>query len=165
METNTLVIISTALIPLVLGYVWYHPSLFGKAWMETTGLTEADLQKGNMIKLFSFALLLSLMLSSMVPILVIHQSSLNSLFFGQPGMDTNPISNTDYNHMASKYGTAFRTFKHGVFHGIIASLFFVLPVLGINALFERKSWKYILIHLGYWMLTLALMGGIDCAFA
>jgi hypothetical protein len=49
-------------------------------------------------------------------------------------------------------------------HGAIGALFFVLPVLGINALFERKGWKYILINVGYWVLTLAIMGAILCGW-
>jgi hypothetical protein len=32
-------------------------------------------------------------------------------------------------------------------------------------LFERRSWKYIFINAGYWILTLTLMGGIICAYA
>jgi hypothetical protein len=40
------------------------------------------------------------------------------------------------------------------------TLFVVLPTLGTNALFEQKNWKYILINVGYWALTLSVMGGI-----
>ena len=63
------------------------------------------------------------------------------------------------------YGGNFRTFKHGAFHGTLYSVFLVLPLIGINALFERKSWSYVWIHVGYWALTLALMGGVISAFA
>lgn len=56
----------------------------------------------------------------------------------------------------------FRTFKHGSFHGIIGAIFFALPILGINALFERRGAKYIFLHLGYWVITMALMGGVIC---
>ena len=38
-------------------------------------------------------------------------------------------------------------------------------VIGINALFERKGFKYIAINAGYWILCLGLMGGVLCAFA
>lgn len=62
------------------------------------------------------------------------------------------------------YGNAFRTFKHGVIHGIIAGIFVALPIIGTNALFERKGAKYILINTGYWIVTLAIMGGIICAW-
>lgn len=63
-----------------------------------------------------------------------------------------------------KYGNNFRTFKHGAFHGTIGGFFFATPVLCINALFERKSFIYIAINAGYWIITLALMGGVICAF-
>ena len=66
--------------------------------------------------------------------------------------------------LLEKYGTTFRTFKHGAFHGTLAALFISLPIIGTNALFERKSFKYVAINVGYWMLTMALMGGVVCAF-
>ena len=45
----------------------------------------------------------------------------------------------------------------------LAALFVALPIIGINALFERKSAKYVALHLGYWAISLALMGGVICA--
>lgn len=62
------------------------------------------------------------------------------------------------------YGDAFRYFKHGALHGLMTGIFFALPITAINALFEQKSWKYILINAGYWMVTLTIMGGIICAW-
>jgi hypothetical protein len=41
----------------------------------------------------------------------------------------------------------------------------VLPILSINAMFERKGFKYIAINAGYWIITLGLMGGIICGFS
>ncbi|HPH81947.1 MAG TPA: DUF1761 domain-containing protein, partial [Flavobacteriales bacterium] len=70
-----------------------------------------------------------------------------------------------YADFMSKYGNTFHTFKHGVFHGVLAGIFFALPVLGINSLFDRKSFKYIAINAGFWIVTLALMGGIICQFS
>ena len=69
-----------------------------------------------------------------------------------------------YNAFMADYGTAFRTFKHGALHGTIAGLFIALPIIGTNALFERKSAKYIFINSGYWIVTLAIMGGIVCGW-
>jgi hypothetical protein len=57
-------------------------------------------------------------------------------------------------------GNDFRTFKHGALHGFFSGLFIALPILGTNALFEQKGWKYILINVGCWTITLALMGGL-----
>ena len=35
-----------------------------------------------------------------------------------------------------------------------------MPVLSTNALFEQKSFKYVMINAGYWIVTMALMGGL-----
>ncbi|HNL85462.1 MAG TPA: DUF1761 domain-containing protein, partial [Chitinophagales bacterium] len=63
-----------------------------------------------------------------------------------------------------RYGNEFRTFHHGALHGALSGLFLIFPVLSINALFERKSWKYIFINSGFWIISFALMGGIICQF-
>jgi len=92
----------------------------------------------------------------------VHQAHINSLFADSAN---DAVAMADKEAFLAKYGTWYRTFKHGAFHGILTGVFFVLPVLGTNALFERKGWKYILINAVYWTLTLALMGGIICQCA
>jgi len=63
----------------------------------------------------------------------------------------------------NEYGSTFQTFKHGAFHGLMpGTLLFVVPVLGYVTIFEKKSFKYFLVYLGYWAISLALMGGILC---
>jgi hypothetical protein len=69
-----------------------------------------------------------------------------------------------FTDVMTAYGSEFRTFKHGVLHGAIAAIGFAMPIIGINALFERRGFKYIAIHTGYWILTLMIMGGILCQF-
>lgn len=165
METNFTIVLSTALIPLLVGFIWYHPAVFGKVWMQVAGITDEQIKSSNMGLIFGFCILFSLMLSTMMPPLVIHQSGLVSMMMGQPGIPDNPMSNPDFKMMFEKYGHNYRTFKHGVFHGVLSALFFALPIVGINALFERRGAKYIFLHAGYWIITLALMGGIVCQFA
>jgi hypothetical protein len=60
------------------------------------------------------------------------------------------------------YGTDFRTFKHGaITRRYCRQLDFAMPIVGINALFERRGFKYIAIHAGLLdCLNLCLMGGI-----
>jgi hypothetical protein len=57
------------------------------------------------------------------------------------------------------------TFKHGAFHGVLISIMIVLPVFATNALFEQKSFKYVAINVGYWVVTFALMSGLLNAWA
>ena len=41
---NWLAILVSALIPLIIGAIWYHPKVFGTAWMHATGITEAKIK-------------------------------------------------------------------------------------------------------------------------
>jgi hypothetical protein len=77
------------------------------------------------------------------------------------GVDTaGSKTNLNFADFMSKFGSEFRTFKHGAMAGI----FLFLPVLGTNALFERKSWKYIFINAGYWMVSATLVGCVISAW-
>jgi len=165
MGPNFAIVLSTALVPMLIGFIWYHPAVLGKAWMQASGVTDEQIKGANMGIIFGFCILFSLMLSTMMPTLVIHQSGMLSMMMGETGISDNPMSNPDYKMMFDKYGNNYRSVKHGILHGVISALFFALPVLGIQALFERKGAKYIFIHLGYWVITLAIMGGVVCGFA
>lgn len=161
---NWLLILATGLVPLAVGALWYGP-LFSKAWMVESGMSEEKMQGASMVKIFGFSLIFGIMLAVSLTPLVIHQMGVFSVLQNL-GVDKEGSEAFLYaQDFITKYGTEFRTFKHGAFHGIIAGLFIFLPIMGTNALFERKSWKYIFINVGYWALTASIMGGIICAFA
>lgn len=69
-----------------------------------------------------------------------------------------------YQAFMNDYGTAFRTFKHGALHGFMSGLLFAFPINAINGLFERKSWRYIWVNSGYWIVTLTLIGSLICGW-
>ena len=166
MHFNWVVVIVSGLIPLLTGFIWYNPKTFALPWMRTAGVTEETMQGANMGKIFGLTFLLGVFLSVAMTQVVIHQSHYYSILMGTPGMDDpNSAISVSTKAFMDSYGQNFRTFKHGAFHGTLFSLFFVLPVVAIAALFERRSWTYIWIQVGYYALTLALMGGIICAFA
>lgn len=52
------------------------------------------------------------------------------------------------------------TFGHGAFHGGETALLMLFPVIATNAIYESRSWKYILVVTGFWFVCFALMGGI-----
>ena len=63
-------------------------------------------------------------------------------------------------HYTTNLSASTRRFKHGTFHSVmIAGLFMALTVMVNNALFERKSFKYVAVNVGYWMICLGIMGG------
>jgi hypothetical protein len=166
MQTNIAIIALAALVPLIIGFIWYHPKVFGNAWMKVAQVTEESMKNSNMALIFGLTYLLSFLLSFSLQYLTIHQLSLWAVVAGQPDY-MNPSSEAGQMVTAflERYGNEFRSFKHGLLHGVISAITIALPILGIVSLFERKPRKYIFIHLGYWAITLGLMGGIICAYA
>lgn len=166
MNVNFLVILIAAVIPMIVGFIWYNPKVLGTAWMNASGMTEEKAKGANMLVIFGFAFLFSFMMAMAEQFMVIHQYHVYSIFANDPGFrDPNSEIGMFISDFMTKYGNNFRTFKHGAFHGVLAGVMFALPVLGTNALFERKGFKYIAINAGYWIITLALMGGVICQFA
>lgn len=150
-------ILLAAFIPMITGFVWYNPKFLGNAWMRESGLKQEDLEKRNIIFIAGFTFLFSFFVAFIMQMIVIHQ-------FGAMGMIGGDESKAlpSYAAFMNDYGTAFRTFKHGALHGTMSGIFFAAPIIAINGLFERKSWKYIFLHSGYWIITLGIMGGIIC---
>ena len=163
---NILAILVAALVPMAVGMVWYNMKVFGKAWMRETGLSEEKLKANNMVKVFSVSLLFSFMLAFALQSCVIHQLGITSSFFDyrEQIKDATTAEGALYKSVMDLVGTGHRTFGHGMLHGVITALFLALPILGISALFEAKSFKYIFIHAGFWVITLGIMGGILSAW-
>lgn len=161
MDINFNALLVSSLVPLVVGSIWYHPKITGNVWMKLNGFNENDLAKSNMFIIFGLTLVFSFFLSFIILMLTVHQ-------LGPLGMIGGPkfaeAAKPSFHEFMSDYGTAFRTFKHGALHGFMSGLFFALPLVGIVGLFERKSWKYILIHTGYWTLVFTIMGAIVCGW-
>ncbi len=160
MEMNFYAILVAAISTLLVGFVWYGP-LFGKAWMAETGFTEEELKKGSMVKIFGLTFVFSLFLAMIMQVLCIHQFGPLGLIGGPDFIET---AKPSYAAFMADYGNAFRTYKHGALHGFMSGLFLALPLVAINGLFERKSWKYIFIHAGYWTVVMTIMGAIVCGW-
>lgn len=155
---NPIAIPIAAVAALFIGALWYNPKFgFGNAWMQESGMTEERMKSGNIAIIFGLALLFAAMLSFLLMQFTNHQWGA----FGMVGGDPTGAEPSFEAFMAD-YGNAFRTFKHGAFHGTLFGVFGALPIIGTIALFERRSAKYILINAGYWIVTLAVMGSILC---
>ncbi len=149
-----------AFTTLLVGFVWYHPKVFGAVWMKETGLTQEELQKGNMLKIFGLTFIFSIFIGMIMQSLTIHQMGA----LGMVGGPTITSIKPSFAAFMADYGMAFRTAKHGALHGFMTGLFFAFPMIAINGLFERKSWKYIFIHAGFWTVSLMIIGAIVCAW-
>ncbi len=163
-EFNWLPILASGLVPLAVGLLWYGP-LFGKLWMKESDMSIEKIKGTNMAVIYGVSVIFGLFLAVGLLPTVIHQMGIYSTLvdsgIDKPGGEAYTI----FNDLMAKYGTNFRTFKHGVLHGLLTSVFFFLPVIANNALMERKSWRYIFINLGYWAVSAMIMGGIISAWA
>ena len=121
------------IMPLIIGYIYYHKSLFGNAWQNSIGLSDDNSKKFNKPIVLVFALILSFFLSFFL---------------------------LNFNNSGINQEGDFDNFQHGAWHGTFIAIIVVLPVIVINGYFGRKNWKNMLINLGYWIITLALMGGV-----
>lgn len=166
MQINFLVLAMAALIPMITGFIWYHPKVMGTVWMNAAGMTEEKIKGGNMGLIFGLSFVLSFLLAIAVNFIVIHHFHFFSILMNEPGlMEPGSEMNNFAMDFMAKYGNNFRTFKHGLFHGTVDGILFALPILATNALFERKGFKYIAVNGGYWIITIALMGGVICQCA
>ena len=162
MVINWIVLLASSFIPLVVGAVYYGP-LFGKAWMNVNGFKDEDLEGSNMALIFGLSILLSFLIAFALAGMTIHQSGVLQLLASDLQAGSAEAKATLESFMAV-YGEKHMDFGHGALHGTIAAVLFAFPLVAINSLFERRGWKYIGIHFGFWLISLTLMSGVICHF-
>ena len=111
--------------------------------------------------MFGLSFVFSFLLAFFLTTNVIHQMGLGSLMDGAADGSDVKVQGMAFMELTKDL---FRTFKHGALHGALIGVFFVLPIMATNAMFERKPWKLTWINVGYWTICLAIMGGIICAW-
>ena len=155
----------SALIPLILGFVWYQPKVFGTRLVNNIGESIEQITLPKSIGKIGLIYLFGLFLSYIMTLVSVHQIGVFQLFFMDASFaDTSSEFRTFTNDFLAQYGTRHKTFGHGMVHGAEASFFFSLAILGINALLTGKSLKSIWVHVGFWVVCCSLMAGINCAF-
>lgn len=114
---------------LVIGFLWYHPKTFGTAWMKGVGMTEEKMASGNMALRYGLALVMAFLTSIIVA------------YLG-----------------GSHVEKVLPAWQHFAFHGAQIGLVLALPIIVTNSLFEQRGFKTMAINVGYWVVTLAIMG-------
>lgn len=110
----------------VVGAIWYG-ALFGKAWQKAAGLSDADVEGGNMAVIFGLCFLFEMLIAMVLWHLLAR---------------VNPAP-----HVVMMMAIGFAG-------GIM------IPAMGINYLFQRKSFTLFLIDSGHFLLGMAAMGGV-----
>jgi len=165
MEPKYWMVLITGLIPLIIGSAWYSPALFGKTWMKVSDTSEEKVRSGNMLVIFGSVYIFGVLISLMMAQVAIHQNAIYGLFATAPDFQnaTSEMSKT-FNNLMTNYGDRHRSFGHGAVHGAFTTVLLIFPIIAIVALFERRGWKYIFLHSGYWLVTLILISGVLCHF-
>lgn len=161
MPVNAYMYLVAGLIPLIVGAAYYSPMLLEGAWMRSNKFTKKDIEGGNMALIFGLAYLFSVILAFGLTNFVVHQTSVFQLLIPEV-FEAGSETERYFADFIAKYGDKHRSFGHGALHGGLLSVIVALPLIAINALFERRGWQYVMIHFGYWFITLILMGGLLC---
>jgi hypothetical protein len=146
-QMNFMAIVCAALIPMIMGFLYYHPAVMGNAWMKANDLTMEKIGKGPKPVLYLLALVFSFMLA---------------FFFwgwttGAGGLEQMQVVDPVDGH-------SYVTFKHGAFHGVVFSIMVILPIFATMKIFEMRKWSWVFVNWGYWSITAILMNGLLSAW-
>jgi hypothetical protein len=127
---NWLAIVVAALVPMIVGALWYSPALFAKQWMQHIGKTEEEIKKAssNPAAMYGVTFLCALVMSYVLNYFVTYTSSF--------------------------------TFMQGVKIGFATWLGFVATTHLASVTFEFKPRGLYYINMGYNLIAFLLMGGI-----
>ena len=68
---------ATALVPMLVGMLWYSKMAFGTSWMNINGFTDEDLKKGNMLVIMGLSYVFSFFVAFSLRTLLQKQFSLH----------------------------------------------------------------------------------------
>ena len=145
-QINFIALLIASIIPLVMGFIYYHPSIMGNTWMAANGFNKTTMVPPKPV-MYLLAFVCSFLLA----------------FFmwgwvtGAGGIDKFQVEDPIDHH-------SYVTFQHGVAHGFIFSLTVLLPIFITMKIFEMRSWKWAFVNWGYWGITVILMCGILSAW-
>jgi hypothetical protein len=166
MDRRILVDLVAALVPFVVGAIWYNPFVLGKVWTEAAGVPQTPLPAWRTALIFILSYIGCYYIAASLGPIVIHQWEVHGMLahhnqeLNTPGTDLYIL----YHNLMDKYGSEYRTFKHGAWHGYQTGIKFAFPIILIIGLFEKKKVAWIAINALYWIICLTLMGGIICAY-
>lgn len=134
MEINWIAILIATLSTFVLGFVWYNPNTFGNAWQKAAGISDEQMKDtSGMAKIFIMSFIFSFIMALFV---------------------------SYFNAAASALGGGDPSLIDGARHGLYLGLGISTMSIGVNAMYERKSFAYILINGGYQTLSIVIISVI-----
>ncbi len=127
-DVTFLPILAAGIVSVLIGYVWYHPRVFGSVWMRHANLSpEARERGGRRAALGAFIGLLASMLAAWV-------------------MNVIGVAFGIFDIAGAVLDLALWIW-----------LGFVVPVMLGAVLWEQRSWTYFAINAFYWLVSLSAM--------
>lgn len=164
LPVNFNAILVASFIPLAIGLIWYSPIMFGLTYKNALGEWGRNIHK-NPIALMIASVILGFLIAFNLSSITIHQMGIASSVLNEPGFQQGQGEAFELVKIfMEKYGNNFRSFGHGALHGAISAITYIMPIIGLITLRENRGFKYFLIHAGYWLLCLVIMGGIICGW-
>lgn len=154
MTPNILVLLGAALIPLVVAFIWYSIPSVNAVWSKANRLTEEEAKAPLRVLQLVFSFIFYFMIAFGTFVLTVHQFHIFSLVGGNAEL----LKTGTGAAFLIEYGSDFITWSHGLAHGFMAFIAFGLPLTGLNAIWEKKGIKYLVIDGIYWLISLVLMG-------
>lgn len=129
-NVNLLAVLASGVASMVIGFVYYHPKVFGDTWMKLVGISKSDIdaKKSEMGKIYGMMFAASLVMAFVL---------------------ANFIQNAAVSDVVS-----------GIMVGFWAWLGFVATSSFTGVLFEGRPLKLFYISSGYQLVTLLVMGVI-----
>ncbi|MEM7575699.1 MAG: DUF1761 domain-containing protein [Bacteroidota bacterium] len=119
--------------PLAIGRLYYHKAVFGTTLLQNVDSRAERTNQNKKILAYSLTLIVAFLLAFFL---------------------------LNFNNSGINQEGDFDTFQHGAWHGTFLAITVATPVIVINGVQAQKTWKNILILISYWVICLALMGGI-----
>jgi len=132
---NIWAVIVSAVAFWALGALWYSPVLFGKRWQKEVGLSDEALGKTNMFLVFGLSFVLMFIM----------------------------VLGLNYTLLVHKPESI--TWQNGLYLGLFIGIVFSMTTMGINYLYQRRSFVLWLIDGIYITLGMVIAGVILAVWA
>ncbi|MSU60418.1 MAG: DUF1761 domain-containing protein [Candidatus Staskawiczbacteria bacterium] len=131
---NYVALIVATIASMAIGFMWYGP-LLGKLWVKEMGWSEADMKTAQ-AKWMTRQYVLMMLGSLVMAFVLLHNLTFGSAYLQMTGVSA------------------------GLQAGFWNWLGFIVPITLSAVLWEGKSWKLFCINVGYYLVTLLVMGAI-----
>lgn len=85
-QVNLPAVVVASVVAMGVGFVWYHPKVFGDQWMKLQGLSKQDLDKSSMGMKFGIMFLATLVSGYILSIFIHYAGAYNLILGAKTGL-------------------------------------------------------------------------------